>query len=541
MLAKVLRRPSESLTSRIIVLVFTATVLTALLVTWGSIQSIHGFLSAQINEKFPELLSTAKERLDLWYERRRLEVDTFARSGTIETNIASLLEPSGSEDASLARKEVKNYLSYVLEPSDEFVALFLLDKRGETLLWVGRDREIPDPLREELAAVSHARIGDMLLLEDGRLQVASAPVKRGQRRLASLHAVLDPRALDGQLASDELAAEGEVYLVGGEGRYLTGTRTRGVGAEYGFDLPGLGVEPQVRNYVTHEGERVVGSAVRFPRLGWAIVVEQPYDAAFAPVFGLIGRVLLWNLGVVVLFALVALRIAISITRPLKALSEGAERLAEGETGVEIPDPGGHDEIALLTRTFNQMTGRLLRHQRELQRQNEKLELLSITDELTRVYNHRYFVEHLPIEIKRARRSNCVLALVKIDIDNFKRLNDTFGHAAGDEVLRGVSEVMFAQLRGTDVLARYGGEEFALLTIHQNLEGAVVIAEKVRSAVAALPVTVDTKSGMREVRVTISVGVAGYKGDAKRLFIEADRALYAAKSAGKDCVVLDEEC
>ena len=96
MLAKVLRRPSESLTSRIIVLVFTATVLTALLVTWGSIQSIHGFLSAQINEKFPELLSTAKERLDLWYERRRLEVDTFARSGTIETNIASLLEPSGS-------------------------------------------------------------------------------------------------------------------------------------------------------------------------------------------------------------------------------------------------------------------------------------------------------------------------------------------------------------------------------------------------------------------------------------------------------------
>ena len=251
--------------------------------------------------------------------------------------------------------------------------------------------------------------------------------------------------------------------------------------------------------------------------------------------------LLWNLGVVVLFALVALRIAISITRPLKALSEGAERLAEGETGVEISDPGGHDEIAILTRTCNQMTGRLLRHQRELQRQNEKLELLSITDELTRVYNHRYFVEHLPIEIKRARRSNCVLALVMIDIDNFKRLNDTFGHAAGDEVLRVVSEVMFAQLRGTDVLARYGGEEFALLTIHQNLEGAVVIAEKVRSAVAALPVTVDTKSGTREVRVTISVGVAGYKGDAKRLFIEADRALYAAKSAGKDCVVLDEEC
>ncbi|MEE9280189.1 MAG: GGDEF domain-containing protein, partial [Myxococcota bacterium] len=163
--------------------------------------------------------------------------------------------------------------------------------------------------------------------------------------------------------------------------------------------------------------------------------------------------------------------------------------------------------------------------------------LSITDELTRVYNHRYFVEQLPVEIKRARREDNLLALVMLDIDDFKKLNDSFGHAAGDEVLRSVAEVMYSQIRDTDLLARYGGEEFALLTAQKGLEGASVLAEKVRSAVAALPVTVDTHRGTTEVRVTISAGVAAYKGDPKRLFNEADAALYEAKAAGKDCVIL----
>ncbi len=539
-LLKLLRRPSESLTSRIIVLVFTATVLTALLVTWASIQSIHGFLSGQIDEKFPALLSSAEKRLDLWYAQVRLDVDTFARSGTMDANIAALLDPSGTEKVRLAREEVEKYLSYVLESFDQYAALILLDEHGETLLWVGAAREIPDAVRKEISKSREARVGDMRLVEAGRLQLASAPIKRGKRQLASLHAVLDPSALDRLLSSDELGAQGELFVVGQDGRYLTGTRTRFVGEEYGVAMPAEGAPPRVTNYTRKGGERVVGSAVRFSRFNWAIVLEEQYDAAFAPVFRLVGRVLLFNLGVVALFALVALRSAISIVRPLKALSAGAERVAEGESRVAIPDRGGRDEIALLTRTFNQMTERLYQHQRELQKQNEELERISITDELTRIYNHRYFREQLPVEIKRARRNGVFLALVMIDIDDFKRLNDTYGHASGDEALRAVSEVMFSQIRDTDVLARYGGEEFALLTPQKDLEGACIVAEKVRAAVAALPVTVETKRGSREIRVTVSVGVALYKDDAKRFFNEADQALYSAKGAGKNCVVLNED-
>ena len=137
-LRKLLRRPSESLTARMIVLVFTATVLTALLVTWASIQSIHGFLSDQINERFPALLQSTEQRVDLWYAQVRLDVDTFARSSTVEAILDSLGKSAGGEEAKRAREEVEKYLGYVLERFDQFAALFVLDKAGKTLLWGGR-------------------------------------------------------------------------------------------------------------------------------------------------------------------------------------------------------------------------------------------------------------------------------------------------------------------------------------------------------------------------------------------------------------------
>ena len=138
---------------------------------------------------------------------------------------------------------------------------------------------------------------------------------------------------------------------------------------------------------------------------------------------------------------------------------------------------------MLTRAFHEMTVRLKRNQdeleekrveiedanhrliaqnRELQRVNEVFEQLSITDDLTKLHNHRFFQEHLPQEMKRAERTGEPLSLILIDIDDFKQLNDRYGHSVGDAVLRRVADVMSAEVREMDLLARYGGEEFALL-------------------------------------------------------------------------------
>ena len=237
----------------------------------------------------------------------------------------------------------------------------------------------------------------------------------------------------------------------------------------------------------------------------------------------------------------------------------AARAADGEAE-EVIDPAATDsEIGVLIRAFNRMTGRLKRQRvelresrakvaeansrlrgqnEELQRVNEVLEQLSITDGLTRLNNHRFFQEQLAREIKRIERAGGSLFLVLIDIDNFKQLNDRYGHAAGDAVLCDVARVMTRIVRESDVLARYGGEEFALIPGQTDLGGAVGLAEKIRVAVAESVVVIEDCGRSSRASVTVSIGVAEYRGDSRVLFNAADRALYRAKASGKDCVVVE---
>jgi len=175
---------------------------------------------------------------------------------------------------------------------------------------------------------------------------------------------------------------------------------------------------------------------------------------------------------------------------------------------------------------------------ELQRANQVLEQLSITDGLTQLHNHRSFQDHLTREIKRVNRVREPLSLMMIDIDDFKLLNDRFGHAAGDELLRRLAQIMSNAIRESDLLARYGGEEFVVLTPDTGLDGAYRLAEKVRTAIAESSFVLD--ESRRPTRVTVSIGVAEYVGNRKRFFEEADRSLYIAKAAGKNCVVISGE-
>jgi diguanylate cyclase (GGDEF)-like protein len=186
--------------------------------------------------------------------------------------------------------------------------------------------------------------------------------------------------------------------------------------------------------------------------------------------------------------------------------------------------------------LHEENARLRARNEELERLNERLARLSVTDELTGLPNQRSFRDALSREIKRALRDESPLALVLFDIDDFKTLNDTYGHAVGDAILARVAPVMRDELREIDLLARYGGEEFALLAPGTNLEGAVAIAEKVRMAVSHAAFSVFSLEGPRTLRVSVSAGVALFAGDERRLFNDADRALYGAKNAGKDCVV-----
>ena len=179
--------------------------------------------------------------------------------------------------------------------------------------------------------------------------------------------------------------------------------------------------------------------------------------------------------------------------------------------------------------------RLAEQNEELQRANEILSQLSITDGLTKLHNHRYFQDHLVREIKRIKRTQAPLSMILLDIDDFKLLNDTHGHAAGDEVLMSLASIMNDSARESDLIARYGGEEFVILMPNTDLAGAVHLAEKIRMAVESTRLIIG--DGMKPIEITISLGVATFNGSRREFFAEADRALYQAKAAGKNCVII----
>lgn len=165
------------------------------------------------------------------------------------------------------------------------------------------------------------------------------------------------------------------------------------------------------------------------------------------------------------------------------------------------------------------------------------ERLSITDGLTDLYVHRHFCEVLATEVERAQRYGAPLTLLFVDLDDFKNVNDSLGHLAGDEVLRVVALALKSESRSTDMVARYGGDEFAALLPGVTGEQAVHFARRIQARLAAAPARV----GGRSIPITVSLGLGEYvKGDTPTSLLDrADRALYRAKEAGKnrlDCQV-----
>jgi diguanylate cyclase (GGDEF)-like protein len=217
--------------------------------------------------------------------------------------------------------------------------------------------------------------------------------------------------------------------------------------------------------------------------------------------------------------------------PLRLNLTGNEGQAEPTTLLLYPSTDGFDERTTAL-------AHSLAAQASIALENAHLHGIvkrqAVTDELTGLANRRAFLEALAPELRREERFGGSLALVFADLDDFKRVNDRFGHHVGDDLLRTFAQILQRRTRQIDVCARLGGEEFAVLLPQTDLVGAEALAEGLRLAVADLTVPV----GRETVGVTASFGVAAYPEThtADELMTAADRALYSAKRKGKNCVV-----
>jgi diguanylate cyclase (GGDEF)-like protein len=285
-------------------------------------------------------------------------------------------------------------------------------------------------------------------------------------------------------------------------------------------------------------------------LSWSIAVRQPLETALQPARLLMYKLLLLGVVAAVLFGLVAYYLALYLSRPIEQLARSARQVQNKEPGAQFPLQHPVREIAQLGQSIDAMTQSLLGKERELQEANASLEatvaqrtaaltqanaeLLSLAthDSLTGVYNRRRFDEKLTEYTLLFRRTGRPFSLLLIDADHFKRINDTHGHAVGDEVLQQLAQLIQASLRTTDFVARYGGEEFAVLLPEiAQPDTPEVVAEKIRAAVAEAEFPV-----VGNVTVSIGVGLADPADNNHSALIKrADQQLYQAKAAGRNQV------
>ncbi|AGA32704.1 diguanylate cyclase/phosphodiesterase domain 1 (GGDEF) [Thioalkalivibrio nitratireducens DSM 14787] len=195
------------------------------------------------------------------------------------------------------------------------------------------------------------------------------------------------------------------------------------------------------------------------------------------------------------------------------------------------------ELFRLTDEYAAKERMLAKAHRELARRTAEVERLTFTDSLTDLPNRRAFDQELEREILRSARYGEPLSLLIVDLDHFKRVNDRFGHAVGDDVLRSVAASLRAEARGVDTVARWGGEEFAVLVPATGMDSARRLAERIRRRIGKM----SRPEGVAPI--TASVGVAGWLGPddgSAALFKRADRALYKAKHDGRNRIRVADE-
>ncbi len=211
-----------------------------------------------------------------------------------------------------------------------------------------------------------------------------------------------------------------------------------------------------------------------------------------------------------------------VVKPIEELSAAAHRVAAGDLSARAPVAGDH-EIATLGVAFNRMA--------------DELKARARTDELTSLPNFRAFRERIDAEIERADRYPECFGVLVLDLDRFKKYNDSFGHLAGNDALKRVSQTIRETVRVVDFPARYGGEEFAVILPQVDPVSLSTIAERIRANVEALPAPPDGS------QLTVSIGAAIFPFDGKTaeaLFEKADQRLYEAKKAGRNRVVIGAE-
>jgi len=505
-------------------------------------------LEKKITEDLLSESAQSARATGVWLKERLYDLRVFAVSdevvNTLDRPVATVRGPVGTTP-SQAEGRLRDYLLSLHERFSDFEQLMVLDLNGNVVA-SSADQITPitlPPDWQQLLRSESQIVGETYWDQKaGRAKlIVAVPAQRADGRLIGAFAAelnLAPvRLLLRSFAPDTSSS---IYLVTTKGGPIASSGVM-TPALVKTRMPPLTMKKLLKSarapftYTSFGGREVIGSLEYVPQVNWAVISEVSAEAAFLQVRRYRDAALMVIALILIVAAAAAYRLGLLIARPLDRLTRAAGEVAAGDLAVDLPEAPGGGEVGYLTDVFNHMVSRLREGRRELdlihetlRKKNEELELLSTTDSLTNLDNHRSLMQRLDEEEARCKRERKSFSVLVGDVDHFKQYNDAFGHPAGDEVLKAISDIMREAARPIDCVARYGGEEFVVMMPDANPVEALELAEHIRARVAAKKFT--------GRKMTLSIGVATFPEDADNaegLISIADEALYQAKREGRD--------
>jgi diguanylate cyclase (GGDEF)-like protein len=497
-------------------------------------------LEEKVEQKFVDSAQIMEREISLWLKKRVYDLTVFSNASIVSDAVTAYLKMPGeraddTKDRLPNIKILETYLSTLQHQFKNYVRIFVLSRDGSVIAASqsgGRDRpfSFPDDYIEQISDRQWFKGKSYIDPRDkSPLMLIGVPLFLDQFyeyetllaievRLTGLQPLLDPVKFGD---SGDWTYESLVDVKTGQ-QFLFGRGVKKI----------LGPVDPIPRQTLHEytngmGDRLMGLVVPFRELEWGLFIVENYEKAFSGLIHARHRNIIIICCFSVFMAIVAYLLTRQIMVPLSALTRGAEKVAEGDLDVRLT-VRRNDEIGFATMVFNEMVAKLKLSQ-------TKLEQLATTDPLTGLNNRKRVMGILSDFYAYYRRYEAEFSVLMLDVDHFKVVNDTYGHQAGDTVLKQVAELLNENLRNVDAAGRYGGEEFIVLLAESGVDESIQAAERIRKAVANHTFIHEDQ----KIQINISVGIARIHKqdrDEQKVVGRADMALYRAKDEGRNRVV-----
>lgn len=507
-------------------------------------------IGENVTRELRALANYASRELDLWIKEQILTVRELATSKTIIEGLSSGHQ-SQNDKFIKQQKALELYLKSVHKRLETVLELTVIDTEGK-IIASNVDSPFPVTLSQNWLHDA-SNLGDVVLPPQWNANYTTAimgisvPVLSvDDFVLGALIVTFDLRNLQSSLKDKIKSPPGDVVLLDKDGYVMLSSDV----SITNTDKP-VSLEPDVLKRLQNNPgenelfngprqENVVGLAYISEKPPITIIASRSHELIYAA--WMQQRDLYIGLISIIIFivTIIAYRMSHAIVVPLQGLINATERIVKGDLNVELTNTR-HDELGQLTRMFNQMIDKLRQNQAEItaasdamQKKNLLLETLSTTDSLTGLYNRSKLNLIISEQLARYERTRRPFAVLMIDVDYFKTLNDKLGHVAGDEILAAIAKNISQCIRNIDFAARYGGDEFIIILTEAAVEDALKTAERIQAYVADVYCSTLDKT----LRVTLSIGVIQSEFQDKSvtaLLSRVDSALYEAKHAGRDQV------